>query len=80
MNRAGNSEPQFPLRLIYDYGGSDVVETADELLETIDSIDTTLEGNRVWVRDDLGRTIRLRMVDGIVEVIEVEGRKSTVGR
>jgi len=72
MSKTGNSEPRFPLRLIYDDGGTDVAETPDELVAQIDSIDTTLESNRVWVRDDLGRTIRLRMVDGVVEKIELQ--------
>lgn len=71
MKKTGNSTPQFPLRLIYDDGGTDVVETPEELLEQVDSIDTTLESNRVWVRDDLGRTVHLRMIDGTVQLIEV---------
>lgn len=71
MKSTGNSEPQFPLRLIYDDGGSDVVETPDMLLEQFDSIDTTIESNLVWVRDDLGRTVKLRIVNGEVELIEV---------
>jgi hypothetical protein len=71
MKTIQNSEPQFPLRLIYDDGGTDVVETPEELLEQVDSIDTTVEGDRVWVRDDLGRTVRLRMISGRVELIEV---------
>jgi hypothetical protein len=77
MKRTGNSEPQFPLRLIYDDGGSDVVETPEELLEQVDSIDTAAEGNRVWVRDDLGRTVHLRMVDGLVELIEAVAEPET---
>lgn len=71
MRTTGNSEPQFPLRVIYDDGGTDVVETPEELLEQIDTIDTSAENDRVWVRDDLGRTVRLRMVMGRVELIEI---------
>lgn len=71
MKKTGNSTPQFPLRLIHDDGGTEVVETPEALLEQVDSIDTTLESNRVWVRDDLGRTVRLLMIDGTVHVFEV---------
>ncbi len=71
MTMSGNSEPQFPLRLIYDDGGTDVVETPEELLSQIDSIDTTAEKNHIWVRDDLGRTVRLLIIGGEVEVISL---------
>jgi hypothetical protein len=71
MKTIGNSEPQFPLRFIYDDGGSDIVETPEALFEQVDSIDTTAEGDRVWVRDDLGRTVRLLMISGRLEIIEV---------
>jgi hypothetical protein len=71
MNTTGNSEPKFPLRFIYDDGETEEVETPEALLEQIDSIDTVLESNRVWVRDDLGRTVRLRMIHGEVQLIEV---------
>lgn len=71
MKTIQNSEPQFPLRLIYDDGGSEIVETHEALLDQVDSIDTTIECDHVWVRDDLGRTVRLRMISGRIEVMEV---------
>jgi hypothetical protein len=63
--------PEFPLRIIFDDGAVQEVASAEELLEEIDSIDSTDPGNRIWIRDDRDRTVRLRMRGGIVEVLEV---------
>lgn len=72
MSNIEQTEPQFPLRIIYDDGQLEVVDSADDLLRRIDSIDTTLERGHIWVRDDLGRTVTLRMVGGEVQHFEVE--------
>jgi hypothetical protein len=64
-------KPEFPLRLIFDDGECVVANTPEELIELIDTIDTTSPGNRVWVRDVFDRTVRLRMRGGFVEEIEV---------
>jgi hypothetical protein len=64
-------KPEFPLRLIFDDGECVVANTPEELIELIDTIDTTSPGNRVWVRDVFDRTVRLRMHGGFVEEIEV---------
>jgi len=47
------------------------IASADELMEAVDTIDSTDPGNRIWIRDERDRTVRLRMRGGIVEVFEV---------
>ena len=63
--------PDFPIRIIFDDGEVQELADADELLESIDTIDSTDPGNRIWIRDERDRTVRLRMRGGIVEVFEV---------
>jgi hypothetical protein len=63
--------PEFPLRIIFDDGEVQEIASADELLEAIDTIDSTDPGNRIWIRDERDRTVRLRMRGGIVEIFEV---------
>ena len=61
--------PEFPIRLIFDDGESIDIESPEELLERIDTIDSAEGG--VWVRDALDRTVVLRMRGGFVELLEV---------
>lgn len=63
--------PEFPLRIITDEGECEVIASPDELIGSIDSIDSTDPRNRVWVRDALDRTVRIRMRGGRVEVLEL---------
>ena len=63
--------PDFPIRIIFDDGEVQELADADELLEAIDTIDSTDPGNRIWIRDERDRTVRLRMRGGIVELFEV---------
>jgi hypothetical protein len=63
--------PDFPIRIIFDDGEVQEIADADELMETIDTIDSTDPGNRIWIRDALDRTVRLRMRGGVVEIFEV---------
>ena len=63
--------PEFPLRIIFDDGEAMDILTPEELMEKVDSIDSTDARNRVWIRDYLDRTVELRMVGGIVEVLRV---------
>ena len=63
--------PEFPIRIIFDDGEVQEIASADELLEAIDTIDSTDPGNRIWIRDERDRTVRLRMRGGIVEIFEV---------
>jgi hypothetical protein len=59
--------PEFPIRVITDDGQCEVIDSPDELLARVDSLDSTDPGGRVWIRDALDRTVRLRMRSGIVE-------------
>jgi hypothetical protein len=65
--------PEFPIRVITDDGDCEVIDTPEELLARVDSLDSTDPGNRVWVRDALDRTVWLRMRGGEVEVLAVAG-------
>lgn len=60
-------KPEFPIRLIFDDGDCLVLESPEELMAQVESIDTT-EG-RVWARDALDRSVILRMRNGFVEVL-----------
>lgn len=62
--------PEFPLRVIFDDGEVEEIESADDLMERVDAIDSTDPGNRIWIRDVLDRTVLLRMRNGMVEVFE----------
>ena len=63
--------PEFPLRILLDDGECQVIGSPDELIQQIDSIDSTDPQARVWIRDALDRTVLLRMRGGMVEVLEV---------
>jgi len=63
--------PEFPLRMIFDDGEVSVVDSPEELLAQVDTIDSSDPANRLWIRDAEDRTVRLRMRGGIVELIEV---------
>jgi hypothetical protein len=62
--------PEFPLRVIFDDGEVEEIESAEELMERVAAIDSTDPGNRIWIRDVLDRTVLLRMRNGMVEVFE----------
>jgi hypothetical protein len=62
--------PEFPLRMIWNDGEVTEIASPDELLAQIDTIDTDAERGRVWIRDALDRTVRLRMRAGFVEILE----------
>ena len=63
--------PEFPLRIITDDGDVEVIDSPDELIRAIDSIDSTDPRNRVWVRDALDRSVHIRMRGGTVEVLRL---------
>ena len=63
--------PEFPIRVITDDGECEVIDSPDELMTRVDSIDSTDPGARIWVRDALDRTVRIRVRRGMVEVLEV---------
>ena len=62
-------KPEFPIRLIFDDGECTEIASPDELMAMVDTINST--DGRVWVRDALDRTVRLRMRSGVVIEIEV---------
>ena len=58
--------PEFPIRIITDDGECVELDSPEELLERIDTIDSTDPAARIWVRDALDRTVTLRMRGGVV--------------
>ena len=63
--------PEFPLRIITDDGECEVVQSPEELMTSVDSLDSTDPHARIWVRDAYDRTVRIRVRGGIVEVLEL---------
>jgi hypothetical protein len=63
--------PEFPIRIISDDGNCEVIESPEELMLRVDSIDSTVADARIWIRDVLDRTVRLRMRGGMVMELEV---------
>ena len=65
--------PEFPIRIITDDGECEVVDSPEDLMARVDSLDSTDPAARVWVRDAYDRTVRIRMRGGIVEVLDLAG-------
>ncbi|HEV7768113.1 MAG TPA: hypothetical protein VGQ76_24135 [Thermoanaerobaculia bacterium] len=65
--------PEFPIRVITDDGECEVIDSPEELIARVDSIDSTDPANRIWVRDALDRTVLIRMRGGEVEMLLVAG-------
>ncbi|MGZ5441632.1 MAG: hypothetical protein ACXW5U_12435 [Thermoanaerobaculia bacterium] len=63
--------PEFPIRIITDDGECEVIDSPEELMARIDSLDSTDPAARVWVRDAYDRTVRIRMRGGLVEMLEI---------
>lgn len=63
--------PEFPIRIITDDGECEVIDSPEELMARVDSLDSTDPAARVWVRDAFDRTVRIRMRGGIVEALEL---------
>ena len=66
--------PEFPLRIITDEGECEVVASPEDLIQRVESIDSTDPRNRVWVRDALDRTVLIRMRGGVIETLELQLR------
>lgn len=62
--------PEFPIRVITDDGDCEVIDSPEELISRVDSLDSTDPANRVWVRDAFDRTVLIRMRGGTVEILE----------
>jgi hypothetical protein len=63
--------PEFPIRIITDEGDCEVIDSPEELMTRVDSLDSTDPAAKIWVRDAYDRTVRIRMRGGIIEVLEV---------
>jgi hypothetical protein len=63
--------PEFPIRIITDEGDCEVIASPEELIQSVDSLDSTDPRGRVWVRDALDRTVLIRMRGGVVEVLKL---------
>jgi hypothetical protein len=48
-----------------------VIDSPEELMQRIDSIDSVDPAYRLWVRDALDRTVRIRMRGGIIDELDV---------
>ena len=62
--------PEFPIRIITDDGEVEIVDSPEDLIERIDSIDSA--AGHVWVRDAYDRTVTIRMRAGFIEELVVE--------
>jgi len=63
--------PEFPIRVITDDGECEVIQSPDELMTTVDALDSTDPASRIWVRDAYDRTVRIRVRAGMVEILEI---------
>ena len=61
--------PEFPIRIITDEGECEVIDSPDDLIQRIESIDSG--DPRIWVRDAEDRNVRLVMRNGTVEALEI---------
>jgi len=64
-------QPEFPLRIITDDGECEVIASPEELMASVDSLDSIDPANHVWVRDARDRTVEIRMRGGIIEVLQL---------
>lgn len=64
--------PAFPIRFILEDG--EIIEVAhpDDLFDHFDQFDSTDPDQKVWVRDQQDRNVRLRISDSQVLELEVE--------
>ena len=63
--------PEFPIRILTDDGECEVIDSPEDLMARVDSLDSTDPTARVWVRDACDRTVRLRMRGGVVDELDV---------
>jgi hypothetical protein len=59
--------PEFPIRIITDDGTCEVIDSPEDLMARIDSLDSS--DPRVWVRDAYDRNVTIRVNGGMVEVL-----------
>ena len=63
--------PEFPLRILFEDGECLVIASPDDLIQQIDSIDSTDPLGKVWIRDAFDRTVLLRMRGGFIEELRL---------
>jgi hypothetical protein len=63
--------PEFPIRVITDDGECQIIDSPDDLMASVDALDSTAPESNVWVRDAWDRTVRIRVRAGMVEVLEL---------
>ena len=61
-------KPEFPIRIITSEGECEVIDSPDDLLHRIDSIDS--HDPHLWIRDANDRTVHLRMRNGMIEILD----------
>jgi hypothetical protein len=61
--------PLFPIRILFDDGDSLELESPEDLLDRVDTLDSN--DPRIWVRDALDRNVALLVRYGTVERFEV---------
>ena len=65
--------PEFPIRIITDDGECQVIDSPEDLMAGVDSIDSADPAGGVWIRDAFDRTVILRMRGGVIEILELSG-------
>ena len=63
--------PEFPIRIITDDGECEVIDSPEDLMARVDSLDSTDPRARVWVRDAYDRTVQIRMRGGFIDVFRI---------
>ncbi len=72
-------QPEFPLRIIGADGEVIEIASPEDLMGQIDTIDTRLEADHLWIRDALDRTVILVMRGGMVSEFSVDGSSEFLG-
>ena len=60
--------PIFPIRILFDDGEAVELESPEAISTLFDAFDS--DDPQVWVRDATDRNVKLRVRQGIVEVLE----------
>ena len=61
--------PQFPIRIIFDDGACEFIDTPDDLHAKLYSFDSA--DPKIWIRDNDDRTVKLHMMEGQIRVLRV---------
>lgn len=63
--------PVFPLRVIFDDGELETVDSIDDLIGRFVGLDSTDSANGIWIRDALDRTVLIRLDNGSLELLDL---------